>query len=214
MQVWLVRHGETLWNRERRFQGHRDIPLSDKGRDEARFCAAQVKGRDFDALFSSDLARASETASIVFGHLGLEIRYDQRFRERHMGVLQGHTRDEIPQLFPNAWAAFNENAPNVEVEGGGESISMVRERFFDALGGIFEQYKGKRVAVVSHGGVARVCVRHLLGVRDDVPSRFPVPNLAIQIFDVDPAACDGLKPIDFPWRLLSLNALSASSPLI
>ena len=208
VQVWLVRHGETLWNRERRFQGHQDIPLSDKGRDEARLCAERLKTQHFDALFSSDLGRASETASIAFEGHGLSITHDQRFRERHMGVLQGHTRDEIPQLFPNAWAAFNENTPDSEVEGGGESIAMVRERLFSALGDIFQTWKGKRVAVVSHGGVARVCVRHLLGIRDDVPSRFPVPNLAVQVFEVEPAACIGLEPIDFPWRLLSLNAFN------
>ena len=208
VQVWLVRHGETLWNRERRFQGHQDIPLSEKGRDEARACAEHLRDRHFDALYSSDLLRASETASIAFAKHNLSIQKDVRFRERHMGVLQGHTRDEIPQLFPSAWAAFNENSPDCEVEGGGESIAMVRTRFFEGLGMIFEEWKGKRVAVVSHGGVARVCIRHLLGVRDDVPSRFPVPNLAIQVFEVDPADCTGLEAIDFPWRLLSLNALS------
>lgn len=208
MQVWLVRHGETLWNRERRFQGHEDIPLSDQGRAEARACAALLKGLHFDALFSSDLARASETAELAFAAHGLNLECDPRFRERHMGVLQGHTREEIPQLFPSAWAAFNENAPNCEVEGGGESIAMVRDRFFEGLGAIFENWQGKRVGVVSHGGVARVCIRHLLGIRDDIPSRFPVPNLAIQVFEVDPAACNGLKALNFPWRLLSLNAFS------
>ena len=208
VQVWLIRHGETLWNRERRFQGHRDIPLSDKGRDEARACAEVLRDRHFDAVYSSDLARAAETASLAFAEHDVEVQHDARFRERHMGVLQGHTRDEIPQLFPNAWAAFNENAPHSEVEGGGESIAMVRARLFEGLGEIYKQWGGKRVGVVSHGGVARVCVRHLLGIRDDIPSRFPVPNLAIQIFEVDPTACSGLEPLDFPWRLLSLNAFS------
>ena len=60
MEVWLIRHGETLWNRARRFQGHQDIALSDQGREEARACQAYLSGRSFDGLFSSDLCRASE----------------------------------------------------------------------------------------------------------------------------------------------------------
>lgn len=208
MEVWLIRHGETLWNRARRFQGHQDIALSDQGREEARACQAYLRGRSFDALFSSDLCRASETARIAFEEHGLEPTMDQRFRERHMGVLQGHTRDEIPELFPDAWSAFNENRPDVEVEGGGESIAMVRRRVFDGLYSIFQKHQGQRVAVVSHGGVARVCVRHILGVRDDTPSRFPVPNLAIQVFSVDPSLCEGADAETYPWRLESLNAFS------
>ncbi len=208
MEVWLIRHGETLWNRERRFQGHRDIALSDQGRAEAKACQAHLVGRPFDGLFSSDLSRASETARIAFEAHGLEPTMDTRFRERHMGVLQGHTRDEIPQLFPDAWSAFNENQPNAEVEGGGESIAMVRQRVFAALGDIFQAFQGQRIAVVSHGGVARVCLRHILGVRDDITSRFPVPNLAIQVFSVDPEACHGLDAEAYPWRLKALNAFN------
>ena len=208
MEVWLIRHGETLWNRARRFQGHQDIALSEQGRAEAKACRTHLRDRPFAGLFSSDLCRASETAHIAFEGRGLQIIEDERFRERHMGVLQGHTRDEIPELFPKAWSAFNENRPDFEVEGGGESIAMVRRRVFDGLHDIFQKYQGQRVAVVSHGGVARVCVRHILGIRDDVPSRFPVPNLAIQIFHVEPSACVGADAEAYPWRLDALNAFS------
>lgn len=206
MEIWLIRHGETLWNREKRFQGHRDIPLSDTGRDQARACGRQLRDVSFSAVYSSDLLRASETASLVFEGRDLETSLDERYRERHMGVLEGHTRDEIPERFPEAWSAFNENLPDREVEGGGESIRMVRERVFEALSELATRHLGQRIAVVSHGGVARVCVRHVLGVADLVPSRFPVPNLAIQVMTFDPSMSSG-GPNESPWRLKSLNLL-------
>ena len=204
MDIWLIRHGETLWNREKRFQGHQDIALSDAGRDQARACGQQLQGVPFSALYSSDLRRAAETAELIFEGRDLAPVFDERFRERHMGVLQGHTRDEIPEKFPEAWSAFNENQPDREVDGGGESIRMVRDRVFDAFNELAQRHLGERIAVVSHGGVARVCVRHVLGISDLIPSRFPVPNLAIQVMTFDPKLeTDGMP--QNAWRLKSLN---------
>ena len=133
MEVWLIRHGETLWNRARRFQGHQDIALSDQGREEARACQTYLRAVLSMVSSAATSAAHRRQPGSRSKSMALSPPWISVFRERHMGVLQGHTRDEIPQLFPDAWSAFNENRPDVEVEGGGESIAMVRRRVFDGL---------------------------------------------------------------------------------
>src|SRR5918912_404825 len=95
LQLLLIRHGETTWNRQGRIQGHRDSPLTERGLAQARAAAARLARERIDALYSSDLVRAQETAHHVAAATALRVRLDEALRERAFGMLEGKTWDEI-----------------------------------------------------------------------------------------------------------------------
>jgi broad specificity phosphatase PhoE len=187
----LVRHGETDWNRDGRWQGLSDTRLNDRGREQARELAAQLDG--VDVLYSSDLARARETAEIVAERLGLEVRVDERLRERGFGEWEGLNADEIEQRFADAhrlWKAGE--GPGAE---NAEPFDAFAARIHGFVDEVLEEHQGKSVLVVSHGGSIRVIHALATGldyVRDHrlIPG---VPNCAVARY----AARDGkLAPID------------------
>ena len=96
--ILLARHGETDWNRERRFQGHADPPLNETGREQARTLAAELAGEELDAVYTSDLARANETAKIIASRLGVPVVVDAELREIDVGEWQGLTWPEAAWL--------------------------------------------------------------------------------------------------------------------
>jgi broad specificity phosphatase PhoE len=115
-KLLLVRHGETDWNRDGRWQGGSDTRLNDLGREQARALAEQLDG-DIDVLYSSDLARARETAEIVAAKLGLEVRLDPRLRERGFGSWEGLTMPEIEERFAEShrrWRSGEEAQRSIE----------------------------------------------------------------------------------------------------
>ena len=188
----LVRHGETDWNRDGRWQGGSDTRLNDVGREQARALAQQLDG-EIDVLYSSDLARARETAEIVAAKLGLEVRLDPRLRERGFGSWEGLTTTEIEERFANAhrrWLAG---------EGAGaddaEAFEDFSARVEDFLSDVLRLHPGEEVLVVSHGGSIRVIHALAAGVdyvRDHrlIPG---VPNCSVARY----GARDGkLAPLD------------------
>jgi probable phosphoglycerate mutase len=150
--IVLARHGQTDWNREHRWQGHADRPLDAAGREQARALAASLATRAFDAVYSSDLARARETADIVAEGLGLEVRLDPRLREVDVGEWSGHTNAEIEQRFPDG--ARRRRAGGTGWEHG-ETYGAMRTRAVAALRAIAAQHPGGSVLVVTHGGPMR-----------------------------------------------------------
>jgi broad specificity phosphatase PhoE len=142
-ELLLVRHGETNWNAELRVQGHADPPLNDRGRDQARELVASLRDENIEAIYSSDLARARETAEIMGGVLSLEVHLDPRLREFDTGNWTGLTRDEIRARFPD------------DDRHDGETRDELVARVGDALAAICERHAGERVLVVTHGGPLR-----------------------------------------------------------
>jgi broad specificity phosphatase PhoE len=144
----LVRHGETDWNAEGRLQGHTDRPLSDYGRRQAQQLAAELDGEELVAIYSSDLARARETAEIVGRRLGLPTVFDPDLREKDWGTWEGLTAAERDR-----------------VELVGESTEAHRDRILDALRRISERHPGDGcVLVVTHGGSMRRVQTAAMGV--------------------------------------------------
>jgi 2,3-bisphosphoglycerate-dependent phosphoglycerate mutase len=143
--LFLIRHGETDWNLQKRIQGHVDIPLNDTGLQQAKRVAERMRSEPITALYSSDLQRARHTAECIARHHGIEVQLDERLRERNYGLLEGLTREEIDQQFPN-YQASNHAVP------GQEPLESVRQRALKFLSHIASQHPGERVAVVSHGG--------------------------------------------------------------
>jgi broad specificity phosphatase PhoE len=149
--ILLARHGETDWNRRGVWQGQADPPLNAIGRFQARELAARLAGTAFDAIYTSDLSRARETADIVAAAQGLAVIPDPGLREIDVGSWSGLTRDEIRDRFPGA-----------ETHDG-EPLEVFRARVVGALRTIAERHDGASVLVVTHGGVVRTMQRVVLG---------------------------------------------------
>jgi probable phosphoglycerate mutase len=148
----IARHGETDWNRERRWQGHADPPLNDLGREQAVALGERLAGDPPDAIVSSDLARARETAELVGRRLGLDVRLDARLREVDVGEWSGLTTPEIERLYPEGAQR------RLRGETGwhrGESYEALGRRVLEALRAIAAEHPAGRVLVVTHGGAMR-----------------------------------------------------------
>lgn len=156
-QVILVRHGETLWNRVKRIQGHKDIALSELGVDQAARLAARL-ARDArhdwtaHAIYSSDLARAQQTARPVASALGLPLALDSALRERAYGSFEGLDVEAIGARYPAQYAHWQSRDP-LFTPPGGESQQRFYERSTEALAELAARHVGQRIICVTHGGV-------------------------------------------------------------
>ena len=157
----MVRHGESDWNVERRWQGHADRPLTDRGRGQAQNLAARLAGVDLDAVYSSDLRRAWETAEAVASAKGLDVIRLPELREVDVGSWSGLTRDECEARFPEAFARWRAGGSGWD---DGESYEEMGERIVEAIGRLAAEHQGGAILVVSHGGPIRAVHAHALGV--------------------------------------------------
>ena len=147
-----MRHGQTDWNLDQRWQGHADPPLNELGRKQARAVAESLAGRPFEALYSSDLLRARETAEIIGRRLGLQVELESALREVDVGEWSGLTHAEIAERFPDGTRRRREGLTGWE---RGEAIEAMSDRVVGALRGIAASHPGGLVAVVTHGGPMR-----------------------------------------------------------
>jgi 2,3-bisphosphoglycerate-dependent phosphoglycerate mutase len=152
-RLCLIRHGETNWNAERRLQGITDIPLNERGKLQALQVAQAIRtsGLQFDALYSSDLQRAADTANAIENLLNVDTIFHQGLRERHFGALQGLTVEDAPHEQPLIWQAHLSRDINHDLNGG-ESIARFAQRVQDTLEQVRIANPGKTVLLVSHGG--------------------------------------------------------------
>lgn len=148
--ILLVRHGETDWNREGRWQGHADPPLNDAGRLQAEQLAGTLAADPPTGVYSSDLRRARETAAIVGDRLGLPVRLDPRLREVDVGEWTGLTHAEVERLYPEGFS--RRAGGGVAGWDEGETYEQLRERVLEALRAIAAEHDGGRALVVTHGG--------------------------------------------------------------
>jgi 2,3-bisphosphoglycerate-dependent phosphoglycerate mutase len=174
-EIILVRHGETVWNRERRHQGTWDSPLTARGIAQSKALAARVALQELEALYSSDLGRAIATARHIAAASGLELRRDPRLRERHHGIFQGRTVPEIEEGFTDDYELYKTGPADYAIPGG-ESIQSHFDRVWPCIEEIAGLHRGGRVAVVTHGGVLGLLVRHILGLPLNAPRHFKLYN--------------------------------------
>ena len=161
----LARHGETDWNRERRWQGHTDVPLNDLGLEQARALADELADEPLTAIYASDLRRAYDTAAVVAERKGLEVTVDPALREIGLGSWEGRTTDEIETLWPDQLALWR--AGELVVGRGGETHDELRERVLEAAHRIAAAHPGEQVLVVSHGGALRALALHADAIERD-----------------------------------------------
>lgn len=157
----LARHGETDWNKDGRFQGHADPQLNELGRQQARQLALELRGEQIDAIWSSDLGRAKQTAFYVASQLGLMVRLSGELREMDVGSWSGLTRDEIAERWPDEYRAWRETGRGWP---DGEDFDAMQARVVEALFGIAAAHPGQQVLVVTHGGPIRGVEAHAAGL--------------------------------------------------
>jgi alpha-ribazole phosphatase len=162
MRLIFVRHGETPWNVTLQYQGQANVPLNERGREQARRVAERLRRLDVAALYSSDLARAWETAEVLGAALGRTPTPMAELREIDVGQWEGYTPEELYRRFPDHMAEYKRD-PARTVRLGGESYAQLQTRALVALNHIQEAHKqGETVVAVSHGGTIRALLCHVI----------------------------------------------------
>jgi probable phosphoglycerate mutase len=161
-ELWLIRHGQTDWNLDKRYQGQTDIPLNETGLAQASELAASLEGNCFDAIYSSDLGRALRTAEVLSKRLSAHVIADVRLREASFGRWEGEKYFEMRDRFPELWEKRKDD-PNSEVAPGGETLPQVAERMEAAVGDMAARHPGGRLLLVSHGLSLSVLICRLTG---------------------------------------------------
>lgn len=162
LYLMLVRHGETKWNAQRRYQGQMDIPLSALGRRQAKLIAGRLAGKEIDAIYASDLNRAWETAQAIAEKNSLEVIPEPRLRELKFGVLEGLTFDEAQAQYPemiSAWLDDFNRPPD-----GAETIDVFNARVVSLLDDLKRKHDEQIVLLVGHGGSLSEILRVALGL--------------------------------------------------
>jgi probable phosphoglycerate mutase len=183
-RICFIRHGETDWNAEKRIQGHLDIALNATGRAQALAMAFSAAHARFDALYSSDLARAMETAQALAQREALEVKPLPQFRERNYGVFQGLTAAEGKVRHPQAHAHYVARDFDYDFETG-ESMRHFAERVEQGVHWLMQHHAGQSVAVVTHGGVLDILYRRATGRPLHTPRDFVIPNCSLNWFHFD-----------------------------
>jgi len=182
----VVRHGETEWNVAKRIQGARDSALTANGRAQAEAIGQRLARERFDALISSNLGRAVQTAERVSAHSGLPIRTDARLQERNFGAGEGMTYEEIDRAYPDVFSRERETDPDIVIPGG-ESRRQFHDRVHAAFEALAREHDGKRVAVITHGGVLSTLYRVVHGIPVAHAHRITISNASYNAvaFDAD-----------------------------
>lgn len=180
-RLLLVRHGETAWNADGRIQGHLDIALNEIGRAQAGRLAAKLRdeGERIDLIYSSDLARARQTAQAVADATGVPLRATPGLRERCFGVFQGRRFADVEAELPQDAERWRRRDPHWAPPGGGESLLQFKERITQVVCGLAAQNMGKHVAMFTHGGVLDVLYRAATGASLQDARTWQLDNAAV-----------------------------------
>jgi broad specificity phosphatase PhoE len=171
VELVCVRHGQTAWNAERRFQGHTDVPLDDEGRAQAQALAVHLRAERFDIAITSDLIRAATTAELICAGGDVTLERDAELREMRFGAWEGLTWDEIVRRWPQIDAGHATSPRNYTPEGG-ESYEALVERALRVVGRVTARLgPDGRALIVSHAGIMHAMVRGLLGAEAEASLR-------------------------------------------
>lgn len=177
----VIRHGETDWNRQQRFQGQIDVPLNTLGLQQAARLAVRLGATPGpDVFVCSDLVRTRETAAPLAAAWGVQPRLDPGFREQHFGVLDGLDVPTIKQRHPELWSAWLEQRADFRLPGG-ESLTQFHARVMETLGRWADEHAGRHIVVITHGGVLDMLWRNARGLSLHGLRRCEIPNTGINV---------------------------------
>lgn len=176
-----IRHGETEWNSQGRYQGHLNSALNAEGLAQAARLGECLATERFDLLLSSDLGRALQTANVVAKRSGHEVVVEPRLRERRMGIFQGLTPAEAQARYPEEYARFRGHDPDYVIPDG-ESVRQLFERSVACFTELATRHRGLTLATITHGGVLAMLYRHARAMPLHAPRDFPLYNAGINRF--------------------------------
>jgi len=186
-KLCVVRHGETAWNAEHRVQGQLDVPLNAIGQAQALAASKVLSLEKFDAIYSSDLCRARQTAQPVASFLAREILLERDLRERHYGIFERLTYAEVKERYPEDYARFEAHDPEYAFRTG-ESFRNFYERSVAVVSRIVNQHEDQSVLVFTHGGVLDMLYRFITGFPLGAARDFGIPNAGLNRIEVTPAS--------------------------
>ena len=182
-KLYFLRHGQSIGNLERRFLGHTDLPLSDLGRHQAERVAEALAGYHFDAIYSSDLLRACETAAPIAARLGLPVIPAPGLREIYAGLWEGLTFPEISAAHPDSYRTFRTDI-GIARPDGGESTQEVADRVFTAVTELARANPDKTLLLTSHATAICMFACRVLGLSPSECRRLRLPsNASLSSFD-------------------------------
>lgn len=193
--LYLIRHGETVWNAEGRFQGHKNSALNALGRTQAMAVAQAMADYPFAAIYTSDLDRAAETARIIAAPHHLTPIGDPRLREACFGEWEGFTLPEISERWPDTVAAWHKDSLHTRPPGG-ETLEQVHGRVAEILAEITARYPDDEVAVVGHGGSLKAMITLTLGATYTTFRRIRLDNCSISILRAGEERCSLIRSND------------------
>ncbi|MCE5265797.1 MAG: histidine phosphatase family protein [Deltaproteobacteria bacterium] len=180
--MYLIRHGETTWNRDKRIQGQTDIPLHERGKRQAEALAARLASIDLERIYTSDLGRAVETTGIIVARQRqtVPITSTPDLRECNYGLWEGLTLEKIKECFAEDWAEWHRGGRIGSPTGGEDFISLQRRagRVFDAAA-----KEGRTTLISAHRGPLRAILCHALGLEPTFRSRFFVTNCSLSAIE-------------------------------
>jgi broad specificity phosphatase PhoE len=181
--IYLIRHGETEFNRLGIFRGRFEVDLNDTGRLQAAETGRALKGEKIDFILTGPLRRTVETASIVAAELGVEYRTEEAFNNIALGAWQGVSKDEVRREFPDLWKIWITDAEQLKLPKG-ESVEEVRQRATRRLMEVVSAEKGS-FAIVTHRSVIKGLAASMLGVSAPYFWKFYIDNAAYSVFEND-----------------------------
>lgn len=161
-RIYLIRHGEVEGAGTRRYNGHADVSLSERGISQYHLMKERLADKDISACYTSDLSRCASGADIICSRLGLIPVRERNLRELDIGVWEGKTWAELMEKYPIEWQARLDDIVNYRVPGG-ECLNDLHARVMTAINAIAQRHRGENVLVVAHGGANRVILLDTIG---------------------------------------------------
>lgn len=193
-RLYLVRHGETEWNKASRIQGRTDTDLSSLGVEQANKLAERLSSEAIDVIYSSSLKRAMKTAGIIARSKGCTLYETEAYHEIRLGPWEGMTMSEIQEKYSEHLLTYKEDPVNFKLPGA-ETFAELTERTYRALIEIVSMHKGKNILIVSHGTAIKAAIIRILGIEMNNYIKFKIDNASISIIDFYDDNAD--KPVVF-----------------
>jgi len=184
LNVYLLRHGQTEWNADgNRYCGRTDLPLTDKGVQQAQLVREQLKDISFKAIYSSPLQRAYGTAQIASG--GKEVIKDDRLIEADFGDWESKSKEQFIEENPALWERWNKEPLITQAGGTGETAQTIIDRMNDFFTSILQKHPSGNILVVAHNGVNRLYLAHKLGMNVKDYRKITLDNSTVSLFQLD-----------------------------